>query len=105
MENLLRGFKPEDYPELQREAARVGLRAEANGRPLRDWLTEIISIAASGLERLNAQDSAGDNEVKYLEPLRRIVNTGKTQADVMMDLWNGQWNQNIDPIFSSDFVF
>ena len=103
-EALLRGLKPESYPELQEEAARIGLRAEANGRPLREWLTELISLAASGLERLNAQDANGENEVKYLEPLRRIVDSGKTQADVLLDLWNGDWNQDVTPIFSSEFV-
>lgn len=104
-EKLLRGFNPEIFPELRQEAARIGLKAEANGRPLREWLTEIISLAASGLERLNAQDENGENEVKYLDPLRRIVDTGKTQADVLLDLWNGEWNQKVEQIFSSEHVF
>ena len=38
---------------------------------------------------LNAQDEGGENEVKILEPLRRIVETGKTQADLLLDRWNG----------------
>lgn len=105
VEQLLRGFKPEIFPKLQIDAARIGMQAEANGRPLQEWLREIISIAASGLERLNSQDDQGDNEVIFLEPLRRIVDTGKTQADRMMDLWNGDWQHSVEPIFSSEFLF
>ncbi len=102
---LLGGLRPEVYPELQHEAARIGLRAEAAGRPVQEWLRELLSIAASGLERLNAQDESGENEVKILEPLRRIVETGKTQADLLLDRWNGEWNQRLEPLFSSEFVF
>ncbi|MCZ6728841.1 MAG: glutamate--cysteine ligase [SAR324 cluster bacterium] len=101
---LLRKVKLEDYPQLQEDTARIGLRAEVAGRPVREWLRDLISIAASGLERLNAQDEQGENEGKFLEPLRRIVDTGKTQADLLLDRWNGEWNQSMEPLFSSEFV-
>ena len=102
---LLRKVKLEDYPQLQEDTARIGLRAEVAGRPVREWLRDLISIAASGLERLNAQDDNGENEVMFLNPLRRIVDSGKTQADLLLERWHGEWNQRIEPLFESEMAY
>ena len=99
---LIKGLQPDIYPKLQLEAARLGLRAEALGRPVGEWCRDLVSIAASGLERLNAQDEKGEHEGKFLQPLHAIVETGKTQADLMLERWNGEWNQQLEPLFSSD---
>jgi glutamate--cysteine ligase len=102
--SLLNELEPESYPALQLEAARHALRAEAGGRALREWARELVCIAASGLERLNAQDENGEHEGKFLNPLRRIVDTGMTQADLLLERWNGEWHQQLEPLFSSEFL-
>ena len=102
--HLFAGVAESDYPHLWLEAARAGLRAEFGGRPFQEWAKELLDIAEGGLTRLDARDDGGDNEVKYLAPLRQIVTSGNTQADLLVNLWNGEWNHSVEPLFSSEFI-
>lgn len=105
-EVLVADLPAAELPVLQADAARRGLRAEALGRPFQAWARDLLRIAQGGLERLNAQDALGENEVKYLAPLLRIVSTGKTLADELLELWEGEWGHRIEPVFeTSRFTF
>ncbi len=57
-----------------RETPRAGLHGSAHGRPMRELCRELVAIARAGLGRLNGG-------VELLEPLERIVATGRTLAD------------------------
>jgi len=96
---LLGRIPPADFPALQHEAGRVGLRALAQGRSLQDWSRDLLRIAQEGLERLNVKDGWGENEAKLLDPLQRIVETGKTLADELLERYEHEWNHRIDAIF------
>ncbi len=28
-----------------------------------------------------------------------------TQADVLLERWNGDWKQELDPLFSGEFIY
>ncbi|MEE8434687.1 MAG: glutamate--cysteine ligase [bacterium] len=101
MERLLREIPAADFPSLELRAARDGLRAEALGRPFTAWAQDILTLAKGGLERLDATDAKGENEAKLLAPLEEIAAGGKTLADRLLDLWEGEWNRGIEPIFES----
>jgi glutamate--cysteine ligase len=100
-EALIRAIPPAELPELQHEAARLGLRARAQGRPLQDWARDLLRIARGGLERLNALDSNEENEAKLLQPLHRIAESGRTLADELLQLWEHEWGRSLEPIFTS----
>ena len=91
---LLQNLTAEELPSLIHEAAQVGLRARALGRPLQDWARELVAIAHGGLQRLNACDGLGQNEVKYLAPLEEIVTSGKCRAEVLLEQWHGAWQRD-----------
>ena len=101
MERLLREIPASGFPALELLAARDGLRAEALGRPFTAWAQDILTLAKGGLERLDATDAKGENEAKLLAPLEEIAASGKTLADRLLDLWEGEWNRRIEPIFES----
>ena len=91
---LLQKLTAGQLPGMIHEAARIGLRAEALGRPLQAWAQDLLAIARGGLQRLNARDGLGENEVKYLAPLDEIAATGKCRAEVLLEQWNGVWQRN-----------
>lgn len=94
------------FPNLEGDAAQDGLRASVMGKPLRDWCADLLDIASAGLNRLDACDSGGENEAKFLSPLWEIVESGKTQADRLLETWAGEWGNRIEPIFeSSQYTF
>lgn len=106
VEHLLGGIPVGLFPKMEGDAARDGMRASVLGKPLRDWCADLVDIAAGGLERLDAPDSRGEDEAKYLSPLREIVESGKTQADRLLEAWAGEWGKRIEPIFeSSQYTF
>ncbi|HKJ00423.1 MAG TPA: glutamate--cysteine ligase [bacterium] len=103
-EALVRELPPDQLPALQADAARLGLRAEALGRSFQDWSRDLLRIAQAGLERLDVRDAMGENEVKLLGPLQRIVASGQTLADRLLELYETEWEQRIDAIFDSSLI-
>jgi glutamate--cysteine ligase len=37
-----------------------------------------------------------------LQPLRKVIATQKTPAEVMLDLYHGDWAEDIDQVFTSN---
>ena len=69
--------------ELSRQVAVAGLRARLpDGTLVGELVREMLDIAAAGLSRVAPAD------VRYLDPLREIAETGRTQADVLIEMWN-----------------
>lgn len=73
----------EDRLALWAAASEQGLRARVPSTryTVQDLARELVGIAAAGLGRLAPADLA------YLEPVREIADTGRTQADALIDLW------------------
>lgn len=104
-ELLVRDLRADMLAPLQDAAARDGLRADALGRPVREWCRDVLAIAAGGLERLDVRNERGEKEVKFLAPLNRIVSTGNTLADELLALWEGPWHHRLDNLFSPEHTF
>jgi glutamate--cysteine ligase len=75
---------------LQRDVARLGLRAEVGGRRVLDLARELVGIAASGLVGTHCLDAAGRDERAVLEPLGPVLESGRTPADVWRERWHGE---------------
>jgi glutamate--cysteine ligase len=101
---LVATIPPAQFPALQADAARRGLRAEAQGRSFQDWLRDVLRIAQGGLQRLDARDAADENEVKLLAPLHRIVASGKTLSDQLLELYETEWGRSLEPLFDSELI-
>ena len=48
---------------------------------------------------LSRIDHIGRDESRYLEPLERIIETGKTPAEEMLDKFDGAWNGSVEPAY------
>ena len=81
---LTAGLSFGEREQLARDVCTGGLSARVAGRnhTLGDLARQLVDIAADGLSRV-APDEAG-----YLEPVRAIAQTGRTQADAVVDAWN-----------------
>lgn len=69
--------------ELARAVARQGLHAPvaATGRLVGDLARDLVAIATDGLRR------QAIDEIPYLDPVREIAESGRTQADELIDIW------------------
>lgn len=93
----------------EREALRNAVPAQAlhtaipGGGRLQDLAREVLDIAHQGLARRQRLNGAGDDETGYLDPLREIVASGKSPAEVLLDKFNGPWGGNIARVYDEAF--
>ncbi|MEM9493510.1 MAG: glutamate-cysteine ligase family protein, partial [Myxococcota bacterium] len=80
---LTAGLDFDQRVALSRDVARRGLSATlpGDGRSVGELAGELLAIAEDGLRRQMA------SELSYLEPIRTIVGSGRTQADNIIDHW------------------
>jgi glutamate--cysteine ligase len=94
----------------EREALRHAVPREAlgaavpGGATVRELAAEVLEIATAGLRERAQYNAAGDSEDGFLDPLRDVVASGKTFADVMLDRYYGAWNEDVSGVYS-DYSF
>jgi len=66
---------------------------------MRELASRVVDLAAAGLTARAQLNSAGDNEVGFLDPLREIVASGMTPADRLLDKYYGEWGGDLARIY------
>ena len=98
-----------DWSMEEREALRAAVPEQAlaapipGGRNLRDLAREVLDIAHAGLTARDRLNSMGDNETGFLTPLKRIVDSGKVPAQVLLDKYHGEWSGDISRVYGESF--
>eukprot|EP00195_Chlamydomonas_chlamydogama_P012078 CAMPEP_0202896458 /NCGR_PEP_ID=MMETSP1392-20130828/5462_1 /ASSEMBLY_ACC=CAM_ASM_000868 /TAXON_ID=225041 /ORGANISM="Chlamydomonas chlamydogama, Strain SAG 11-48b" /LENGTH=492 /DNA_ID=CAMNT_0049581827 /DNA_START=127 /DNA_END=1605 /DNA_ORIENTATION=- len=91
--DLIADWTPAEREYLRVEVPRLGLRTPFRGKTVHDVAKQVINIARGGLER------RGYDEAHFLKRLEVIVETGLSQADLLLDLYNSKWQRSVDPMF------
>jgi glutamate--cysteine ligase len=90
----------EEREALRSSVPKMGLDAPIGGGGiLRDIAGRIVDIASAGLTARNRQNSSGDNESGFLDPLREVVASGKTPAEVLLDRYANEWQGDLSRIY------
>jgi len=66
---------------------------------VRDLARRALEISREGLRRRAAFNGDGQDETRFLDVLQEIVDSGKTAAERKLDLFHGEWNGSVDPVF------
>jgi glutamate--cysteine ligase len=92
--DLVRPWSADEREAMRADVPRLALDTPApGGRTLREVAREALAIARAGL------DARGHGEAAYLAPLETIVESGRTQAQAMLDLYHGTWGESVLPAF------
>jgi len=97
---LVKGWSAEQREAMRAEVPRLGLDVKIAGRSLRELGKDVLKLARDGLVRRARLDAKGRDETHYLDPLDQVV-AGKTQAEVLLDLYKKDWGGNIDKVFEA----
>ena len=97
--DMIEDWSIEDIHTLRNIVPSKGLNASFKGKPLVSWARDIIAIADIGLRNRGCIGPSGENEQGFLNFLWEIVDNGKTQADILVEKYNGEWQGNIDHVF------
>ncbi len=98
-----------DWTAQQRQALRddvpvKGLDATIAGRSLQDVAIDVLAICRAGLETRNVQGPAEQTEAKFLDVLDEIAQSGRSNADELLALYEGNWNGDVTRVYR-DFAF
>jgi glutamate--cysteine ligase len=69
------------------------------GRPVQEVAKDLVAIAAEGLKARDVRDAESRDETRYLERLFEIADSGLTQADRLLEKFNGPWAGDIRHAF------
>ena len=98
-EALAESITAKDVLNARLDVAKNGLRAKIAHYDVRHLAAELVQIAKDGLAARAITDDEGRDETKFLKPLEEVIATQKTPADVMLDLFHGAWDGDINHVF------
>ncbi|WP_122467003.1 glutamate--cysteine ligase [Brevundimonas lutea] len=102
--DLCKDWDIEDHERLRRDVTRLGLKADAAGRSVRDIAVDLVAIARQGLKNRAKFSGGMVDERGYLSELEDIADSGVTPADRLLQLYNGDWNGDISRLYR-DFAY
>ena len=100
--DLVRDVGADDVMAARLSVAKDGLRGNLGAHDVATLAKKTIDIASKGLRKRGIFDDGGDDESGFLQPLRKVIATQKTPAEVMLDLYHGDWAEDIDQVFTSN---
>ena len=101
-EDLVRDINADDVMAARLSVAKDGLRGKLGSHDVAMLAKKTIDIASKGLRNRGIFDDGGDDESGFLQPLRKVIATQKTPAEVMLDLYHCDWAEDIDQVFTSN---
>ncbi len=102
--DLVNDWTADERQALRNAVPREGLKAMIRGRTVRDVARDMLRLSRAGLELRDSQGCKGKTEASFLDVLDETVNSGKTAAENLLDLYHGSWNGSIERVFR-DFAY
>lgn len=98
--DLVKHWAIEDHQRLRDAVPKQGLNAKLpDGRTLNDLAKQVLDIAAAGLTARGQINSMGDNESGFLNPLRQIVESGKSPAQLLLEKYETEWKGDLSKVY------
>ncbi|WP_313633294.1 glutamate--cysteine ligase [Brevundimonas sp. LF-1] len=97
--DLCKDWDIADHERLRRDVTRLGLKAEASGRSVRDVAVDMVNIAKQGLKNRARFSGGMVDERGYITELEDIADSGVTSADRLLELYNGEWAGDISRVY------
>ncbi|CAA7060159.1 unnamed protein product [Microthlaspi erraticum] len=93
--DMIADWTPQEREMLRTQVPVTGLKTMFRGGPLKHVAEDVIKLATDGLER------RGYKETGFLNAIDEVVRTGVTPAEKLLELYNGDWGQSVDPLFQT----
>ncbi|MGV1790594.1 glutamate--cysteine ligase [Rhizobium sp. A37_96] len=98
-DELTRDWSFDEVNALRDVVPVEGLKAAIKGHSLLDVAREVVGISRIGLKNRARLNGDGQDETVFLAPLDEVLAKKGTLADDLLMLYNGRWNQSVEPIF------
>ncbi len=93
--DLVKDWTWDERMQVYLDSHRDALAARIKRYSLLDLSKELLQIALEGLRRQKMFNALGEDETIYLEPLDKLLALGKCPADLLIEKWQGELDQDI----------
>ena len=93
--DLVKDWTWDERMQVYLDSHRDALAARIRRYSLLDLSKELLQIALEGLRRQKMFNALGEDETIYLEPLAKLLALGKCPADLLIEKWEGELDQDI----------
>ena len=76
------------------DVARDGLGAKVRGRTLLELAWDLFAISRDGLIRQRPGEHPDMTEAPFLDPIRRVLQSGKSPGTIAAELWDGEFQHD-----------
>ncbi len=98
--DLVKGWSWDERMETYLDSHQNALAARFRRHTLFDLAKELFEIAWEGLRRQKSLNKNGDDETIYLLPLKTLLFQGKCPADVLVEKWQGEFDQDVTKLIA-----
>src|SRR5579863_804536 len=97
--DIVKYWNAQERQAMRDDVPRMGFKTRIRDRYLFEIAKECMTLAHSGLRRRGRVDHLGRDESRHLEPLDRILDTGHSPAEEMLEKFNGSWQGSVEPAY------
>lgn len=98
--DLVKDWTDEERETLRRDVPRTALNTPFRSGTLIDVARQAVEIARAGLKARKHLNWEGADESIFLRPLDRTLDSGKTPAERLLDLYHGEWGGDVSRVFT-----
>ena len=93
--DLIKDFNIKQLQELRIEVAKNGLHSIIEGIEIQEIAKKVLKLSREGLRNRNILNENGDSEEIFLDPLQKILSSGKSSSDDLIQKFSNNWNKNL----------
>lgn len=97
--DMILDWSVDEILKLREDVPQTALHTEFRGEKLLVLARKLVELAKQGLVKRNLLNENQDNESIYLQSLERIVDEGRTQAEVILDYYQNRWKKNMKLLY------
>jgi len=98
--DLVADWTEQERQDLHAAVPRTAIHTPFRNGTVADVARRLLEIAEAGLAARDLRNWEDADETTYLEPLHHILNSGKTRAETLLELYRDDWNGDIARIFT-----
>ncbi len=102
-QELVESWTQDDRNYINKIAPKHGLKAQFKDETILDIAQKLFEISKQGLDARNIlARNKTYNETFYLKDLESNLTSGRSPADILIDKFNNEWDQDINNIYSEN---
>ena len=82
--DIVKRWNVNEIMSAYKDAPKNGLKTNLGKKSILDWSKDLFEISKKGLENRNELNSKKQNEVKYLDHIKTIIDTNNTNAEAII---------------------